>query len=308
MEEIKVDRTSNALKSTLSRRAAIIGALTTVSAAAIPEIAQAAQTTSKEEGGESPADGATPAAEQLVDYPDTLVGRNLKSWVAAINSGDPDVWLAHYEAFPSPGPAENSAAVDLLNARLWGQLIVHRIESSSETKLSLYAESTRIEEWMMIKLEIDGERMAFGIEGAKPPEDLLPTKRLSDEELNAEMTRYMEKLSDADVFSGAVLIARKGEIVFAGAYGKANVALDEANALGTRFNLGSMNKMMTSVGIAQLVEAGKLAFTDTVATHLSNYPAEVAERITIEQLLTHTLGSATFSVPSTPRKGRRSSP
>jgi CubicO group peptidase (beta-lactamase class C family) len=61
--------------------------------------------------------------------------------------------------------------------------------------------------------------------------------------------------------------------------------------LDTRFRLGSMNKMFTSVSIAQLVQAGKLKYTDTVADVLPDYPnKEAARKITIHQLLTHTSG------------------
>src|SRR4029079_16154267 len=63
------------------------------------------------------------------------------------------------------------------------------------------------------------------------------------------------------------------------------------NNLETRFRLGSMNKMFTSVSIAQLVQAGKLKYTDTVADVLPDYPnKEVARKITVHQLLTHTSG------------------
>jgi CubicO group peptidase (beta-lactamase class C family) len=125
----------------------------------------------------------------------------------------------------------------------------------------------------------------------------LPDEPLDDAALAAAMTRYLDKLSEADVFSGAVLVARDGEPVFTGAYGMANAALDAANHLDTRFNIGSMNKMVTSVAIAQLEEAGELAFDDTIARHLPDYPAEVAEQVTIHHLLTHTSGLGDFFGP-----------
>ena len=65
----------------------------------------------------------------------------------------------------------------------------------------------------------------------------------------------------------------------------------------TRFNLGSMNKMFTATAIARLVESGEVAFTDPIATHLPDYPAEVADKVTIHHLLTHTSGLGDFFGP-----------
>jgi CubicO group peptidase (beta-lactamase class C family) len=66
----------------------------------------------------------------------------------------------------------------------------------------------------------------------------------------------------------------------------------------TRFNLGSMNKMFTAVAVAQLAQAGKLKFTDTIGRHLPGYPnRDAAARVTIHQLLTHTGGIPNFFGP-----------
>lgn len=59
----------------------------------------------------------------------------------------------------------------------------------------------------------------------------------------------------------------------------------------SRFNLGSMDKMFTAVGILQLMEEGLLSLADTVADHLPEYPnGKFAAQVTIEQLRTHTSG------------------
>ena len=67
------------------------------------------------------------------------------------------------------------------------------------------------------------------------------------------------------------------------------------NKIDTKFNLGSMNKMFTAIAIAQLVEAGKLSFQDSLAKVLPEYPnRQSAEKITIHHLLTHTSGLGDF--------------
>jgi CubicO group peptidase (beta-lactamase class C family) len=63
------------------------------------------------------------------------------------------------------------------------------------------------------------------------------------------------------------------------------------NTIDTRFNLGSINKLFTKIAIAQLAARGLLNFEDRVADHLRDYPnREVAERITIQQVVTHSAG------------------
>jgi D-alanyl-D-alanine carboxypeptidase len=110
-----------------------------------------------------------------------------------------------------------------------------------------------------------------------------------------EIENLLDRAVAADTFSGAVLVARNGAPVFKKAYGMANQERRVANRTDTRFNLGSMNKMFTSIAIAQLAERGKLSFDDTIARHLPDYPnKEVAARVTIHQLLTHTSGLGNY--------------
>jgi CubicO group peptidase (beta-lactamase class C family) len=51
-----------------------------------------------------------------------------------------------------------------------------------------------------------------------------------------------------------------------------------------------MNKPMTAIVIMQLVQEGKLRLDARVSEYLPYYPAETGQRITVEQLLTHTSG------------------
>ena len=59
-----------------------------------------------------------------------------------------------------------------------------------------------------------------------------------------------------------------------------------------------MNKMFTAVATLQLVEAGKLALDDPVGKHLRGYPnSEVATKVTVRHLLTHTGGTGDIFGP-----------
>jgi D-alanyl-D-alanine carboxypeptidase len=106
-----------------------------------------------------------------------------------------------------------------------------------------------------------------------------------------ELQSYFDSLAAEKKLSGVLLVAKDGKTVASKAAGIANKATNAAIDLDTKFNLGSMNKMFTSVAIAQLAQAGRLSFTDTVGKHLTDYPnKEVADKVTIHHLLTHTSG------------------
>jgi CubicO group peptidase (beta-lactamase class C family) len=141
---------------------------------------------------------------------------------------------------------------------------------------------------------------AGGPEAQKPPE---PPAKKTIPELTAEVDAQLTKLTAEDKFSGAVLIAKDGKILWQKAYGLANREAKTPNTAETQFRLGSMNKMFTSVAIAQLVQQGKLKYSDTLLHLLPDYPnKEVAAKITVDNLLTHTSGLGDFFGPEFDKK------
>jgi D-alanyl-D-alanine carboxypeptidase len=112
---------------------------------------------------------------------------------------------------------------------------------------------------------------------------------LSEGELLTALRRKLDEESTAGRFSGAALLARNGKTVFAQAYGVADREKKTPNTLKTRFRLGSMNKMFTAVATLQLVQSGKLDLKAPFGKYLTDYPnKDVASKVTIEQLLSHT--------------------
>jgi len=110
-----------------------------------------------------------------------------------------------------------------------------------------------------------------------------------------EIDSYLSSLVAENKLSGAVLVAKDGVTVASKAAGIANKASGALITLTTKFNLGSLNKMFTAVAIAQLAQAGRLSFNDPVSKHLPDYPnKEVADKVTIHQLLTHTSGMGMY--------------
>jgi CubicO group peptidase (beta-lactamase class C family) len=134
--------------------------------------------------------------------------------------------------------------------------------------------------------------------GQRPPRPKVaaaPPRITTDAELTTALGDFVNTLAKADLFSGTVLLAKDGRRLYGMAFGEANKDFGVPNALDTKFNLGSMNKMFTAVTIAQLVEQGKLSYDDPLSKFLPDFPsAEAAKKIRIKHLLTHTSGLGSY--------------
>ena len=99
-----------------------------------------------------------------------------------------------------------------------------------------------------------------------------PEEKKSTGQIGSELEAYIKKLSGADVFSGSVLLAKGDEVIYKGAFGAANKDFGIKNQIDTKFNLGSMNKMFTTISIAKLVEMGKVSVEDPLSKFVPDFP------------------------------------
>jgi CubicO group peptidase (beta-lactamase class C family) len=121
---------------------------------------------------------------------------------------------------------------------------------------------------------------------------------LSETELISVTRSELAKNTSSCDFAGAVLIAHRGKPIFAQAYGLADREHQIPNTLASRFRIGSMNKMFTAVAVLQLVQRGKIGLNDPLGKYLVNYPnRDIATKVTIRQLLTHTGGTGDIFGP-----------
>ena len=103
-------------------------------------------------------------------------------------------------------------------------------------------------------------------------------------------------------FSGVFAAFRADSDLYQHAFG---VADEKGTPIrpNTRFMLGSLSEVVTSVAIAQLVQAGKLRYEDTLAKVLPSYPDQAnASLITVQELLTHTSGLPDYRTAADSRK------
>jgi CubicO group peptidase (beta-lactamase class C family) len=107
-------------------------------------------------------------------------------------------------------------------------------------------------------------------------------------ELAAKIDQYVASFVGTGNFTGAVLVARKGRVLFRKAYGMANYELQVPNSPDTRFHIASVSKPFTAAAILQLQEQGRLRVSDKVSRYVPDFPN--GDRIIIDNLLTHTSG------------------
>lgn len=113
------------------------------------------------------------------------------------------------------------------------------------------------------------------------------------QDLSTKFNEYLNAASQLG-FSGSVLVARDGQVVFSKGAGLANLELDVVNTAQTKFRIGSVTKQFTAAAILLLQERGKLSVSDPVCKFLSSCPAGWKE-ITLRHLLSHTSGIPNFT-------------
>ena len=174
------------------------------------------------------------------------------------------------------------------------------IRETSETRVVGIFKKRLTGFWIDIGM-IVGKRSPHEIQGlyllpSGPPPGTPPLHELSDKEIAHELDEYLDRLAEAEVFSGTAILEKEGEILLSKACGRAHRGLDIPNRIGTRYNIASMGKMFTAVAIAQLVERGKLSYEDRINKFLGSdwISRKTGERVRIQHLLTHTSGMGDY--------------
>ncbi len=106
--------------------------------------------------------------------------------------------------------------------------------------------------------------------------------------LEAKVDTYVKPFLQIKGFSGAILIASKGQVLIRKGYGMANWELDAPNTPQTKFHIASISKTFTAAAIMILEERGLLSVSDPLSKYIPDYPD--GNRITIHHLLIHTSG------------------
>ncbi|SRR6266446_680328 len=118
--------------------------------------------------------------------------------------------------------------------------------------------------------------------------------------LNSALAAQVDKLLASQVagdqFSGSVLIASDGRVLFSKGYSMADWDDQLPNTPHTKFHIGSLTKQFTAMATLILQERGKLHVQDSLCTYVANCPV-AWQPVTIHQLLTHTSGIPQLDSP-----------
>lgn len=91
-------------------------------------------------------------------------------------------------------------------------------------------------------------------------------------------------------WNGVLLIGNKDKITYSATLGFSNRETRAPMQLNTAFKTESVGKMFTAIRILQLIKAGKLSLSSSVAKLLPDWKIPNADKMTIQHLLTHTSG------------------
>lgn len=106
------------------------------------------------------------------------------------------------------------------------------------------------------------------------------------------LNNYIDSVAKNNNFNGTILISQNSKINYQKSFGLANFQFKVPNRSETKYKVASITKLFTSVLLMQLYEERKIDVNKTIKHYLPDYRGEGADRVTLNQLLSHTSGLA----------------
>ncbi|MFH2108406.1 MAG: serine hydrolase domain-containing protein [Chrysiogenia bacterium] len=246
---------------------------------------------------------AAPGKEKF-EFPSTPQGQRAAAYFSAFNSGSDQAMAAFLK--------ENFSAESLKRVSMDERLA--RFHGFREQARSLRPEKllrAAGEKVSFLVRDGQGETLEFTFQFEKNDDARITTimaapvdaeaavdlagPPLGREEVLSRIRAELDERSQADIFSGVVLVAHDDQVIIHEARGLSSMEYSVANRPDTRFNLGSINKLFTRVAIGQLAEKGKLSLEDKIEKFLPDYPnREAAQKVSVRQLLDMSSGIGDF--------------
>ena len=229
---------------------------------------------------------------------------HLEAYIEAFNSGSLDRMKAFFEEHFAASALEETPAgqriIRYQNGKLQlKSLAVERVVAELDFQTAFLVRTGGGQNVLLratVEKTAPHKLLAIILEMVEDPSEItVPEPKADEREFVAAVRSFLDEQTRADEFSGVVLIARDGRVVFHEAYGFADREDKVPNKKDTRFNLGSINKSFTRVAVYQLARKGRLALDDTIKRFLPDYPnADAAAKVTVRQLLNMTSGIGDF--------------
>jgi CubicO group peptidase (beta-lactamase class C family) len=221
------------------------------------------------------------------------------AWLEAFNASDRD----RFERYLRENAPDRLARLDaeLGFREMVGGFDLRKVEHVTATTLRGIVEERASDNMGRFELEVkpDAPHQIVKLDIRlipRPEEFAIP--RLTEAEVIAQLEALVDAKAKVGHFSGSVLLAKNADVLVSEARGHANREKELPNTLDTGFRIGSMNKMFTAVAVLQLVQVGKIEIDANVGKYLRDYPGkDIAKKVTIHHLLTHTGGTGDFFGP-----------
>ena len=241
------------------------------------------------------------------EKPAGIIGTRIQSLIGTLNSGSPDAIRKFLDTECTPrfknfAPIEEHINVflgflDQTGGVEFESIRTYEPERRNQTVVILKDKNFGTFRAFTARFE-SGENSRFasiGFSAARPP-SYTKAAPLSEEQFLKMLDERMKSLDSRGIFSGTLLFAKDDKVLFRHASGEASKRFHVANNIDTKFNLGSMNKMLTSTAVMMLVEQKKLSLEDTLDKFLDDswLPGDVTSKISIHHLLTHTSGLGSY--------------
>jgi len=243
----------------------------------------------------------TLSAEIPSTIPDTPAGKRVKESVDIINSGDRTQIQDYISTQFTPSFIKMFSKERLFNVyygffEKYKGLEFNKVQESSPERFVAVFRCRQTGSAYLFGLTVH-EKSPHKIRGMTllpmtHPDQPESLESLTEKERVEMLESYLNVLGESNVFSGAILLAKNGRVIFQKAHGLADREDNVLNKKETRFNLASLNKMFTAVAIAQLCEQGKMSYNDPVGKHLDKdwLSPEISKKVQVKHLLSHTSG------------------
>ena len=230
-------------------------------------------------------------------------GERIRALVAAVNANDPVATREFFAKHATPQFAQEmpmEKSVEIFSARFkrTGGVDARGVRTYqyAQPETTLLVQDRIFGTWYATFIAFESgseERIsAIGVQRAQAH----TAGPLTETAFIAETHALFARGCKANFFSGTMLVSRNGKTLVEGACGEASKRYHVKNNIDTKFNLGSMNKMFTAVAISQLVEQGKLTYSDTIDAFVDEtwLPKEFTRQVTVHHLLSHTSGLGSY--------------
>ena len=120
---------------------------------------------------------------------------------------------------------------------------------------------------------------------------IAPSDTANDAARVASLRALVRRMAASGVFSGEVLFAHDGRVLYHEALGLSNRSTRRRTKLDERYSIASTGKLITATAIMRLVEQGRLSLDDTLGKFLG--PGErpaAAAGVPLKTILSHTDG------------------